>query len=652
MSTNCPTCWFCLPAIEESSRYAAPGTASRQLRWWSAGLALLATLLLAGLVVGSPWSGRCLAADRFEQVDVREVTVGGEIGRRIDMTVKNNLMQLDLDGQFLKPFEEKNRAGGYVGLGKTIDAFTRLAAYTGDAQLRARKDHLVAAAIAAQEPDGYLGIMRADSRVFTLWDIHEMGYLVYGLVTDYQYFGNEKSLAAARKLADYIISRWTAEPDREPGGGSITVHMAVTGVESAMLALYAQTKDRRYLDFCTRFRKLPEWDARIVLGRWGQIEGHAYSHMCRCIAQLRLYRLQSDEQLLCPAHEVIDFLVRRNGLVVTGACGDHECWHDTQEGTINLGETCATAYLIRMLDELFRMEGNTLYADMMERSIYNALFAAQSPDGRRIRYYTPFDGPRKYHSGDTYCCPSNYRRIVAELPSMIYYKAADGLVVNLYTESTLRTRLADGTAVLVQQQTHYPRDQRVLIKIVAREPHQFAVYLRLPRWCNAPEVRINGQAIADAGVRPGNLFRIHRTWQPGDLVELCLPMEFRLVKGRVAQAGRVAVMRGPLVFCLNRARNPELADVDLRLVVIKPESLSDPEPDDTLVAGGLACRIQAWKPGSWYPMAEPELSLLLTEYPDPGGEAIYFKVPNPRSEQLVDDELCQPIGAGPKPPAR
>ena len=170
-------------------------------------------------------------------------------------------------------------------------------------------------------------------------------------------------------------------------------------------------------------RKLPEWDARIVTGRHGQIEGHAYAHMCRCIAQLRLDRLQPDQRLLKPAHDVIDFLTGHDGLVITGTCGDHECWHDTQEGTINLGETCATAYLIRMLDELLRMEGKPLYGDLMERAIYNALFAAQSPDGRQIRYYSPFDGPREYFKGDTYCCPCNYRRIVAELPGMICYRA-------------------------------------------------------------------------------------------------------------------------------------------------------------------------------------------------------------------------------------
>ena len=131
----------------------------------------------------------------------------------------------------------------------------------------------------------------------------------------------------------------------------------------------------------------------------------------------------------------MDFLTRQDGLVITGACGYQECWHDNQQGFFKLGETCATAYLIRLLDNMLRLEGDTLYGDMMERTIYNALFAAQSPDGRNLRYYSPFEGKRVYFDKDTYCCPCNFRRIIAELPTMVYYRCGGGLAINLYTTS-------------------------------------------------------------------------------------------------------------------------------------------------------------------------------------------------------------------------
>lgn len=585
--------------------------------------------------------GTRLSVDQFAPIDARQVKVSGEIGRRIQATVENNLMVIDLDNDFLKPFQERKQNGGYVGLGKTIDAAARLAAYTGDARVIERKKHLVAEALRAQQPDGYLGLMAPEARMWSLWDVHEMSYLIYGLVTDYRLFGEKASLEAARKLADYIDKRWSAEPDRIPGGGQIALHMAVTGVEPAMLALHQATGEAKYLDFCIKLRKLPQWEARIVRGRWGQIEGHAYAHLCRCLAQARLSRLVPDGRLWLPSHEAIDFLTKQNGLVITGTCGDHECWHDTQEGTINLGETCATAYLIRFLGEWFRIEGNPRYGDMIERAIYNALFAAQSPDGRQIRYYTPFDGPRSYFKGDTYCCPCNYRRIVAELPEMIYYRSADGVAVNLYVPSSAKFELDGGVSVNLRQETEYPHAGQVVLHVEPSKAATFSIALRIPRWCTKPAVSVGGQPVSQPVV-PGTLLTLRRAWQPGERIVLDLPLAWRLVKGRVNQAGRVAVMRGPLVFTLARSRHKELAGLDLRLIVLDPQSLEGPIADDSVHPGGLACRVRAWGPGQWYPFAKTDLALTLTEFPDPQGEAVYFKVPDPNAPGLVDDELVQP----------
>ena len=86
--------------------------------------------------------------------------------------------------------------------------------------------------------------------MWALWDIHEMAYLIHGLLRDHELFGEKRSLEAAKKIADYIVTRWSAEPDRKPGGGEITVLMAITGLEPALLKLHEATGERRYLDFC------------------------------------------------------------------------------------------------------------------------------------------------------------------------------------------------------------------------------------------------------------------------------------------------------------------------------------------------------------------------------------------------------------------
>ncbi len=590
------------------------------------------------LVVAAVCAAASYAADPMTPLDIRQVKVGGEIGRRIDVTIQNNLLVLDADGDFLAPFRARDKADGYIGLGKLIDAAVRLAAYSGDEKVLALKRRLVDEALKTREPDGYIGLLKPDARVFALWDTHEMGYLILGLTDDYRFSGERKSLDGAKRLADFVIARWGAEPDRKPGGGDITVHMAVTGIESAMLALSDASGDPRYRQWCIDFRKLPEWQARIAIGRWGQIEGHAYAHMCRCIAQLRLDRLQPDQRLLGPSRDVIDFLTRHDGLVVTGTCGDHECWHDTQSGTVNLGETCTVAYLIRFLDELTRIEGNLQYGDLIERAVLNALFAAQSPDGRKLRYYTPFDGPRQYFPTDTYCCPCNYRRIVAELPGMIYYRSQGGIAVNLYTASSAQIDLDAGLKVAVRQETDYPKSGRVVLAVDPSKPAEFPVTLRMPRWCTSAKAAVSGDPAELTGT-PGTPLVIKRTWKPGDRITLDLPMELRMVKGRKSQSGRVAVMRGPVVYTLNRGRHPELANLDLRLITIKPDTLEGPIDDDTVRPGGTACRVQAWSAGKWYPMEKPDLKLTLTEYADPAGEFIYFHVPNPNETRFVDDEL-------------
>ncbi|MGQ9573774.1 MAG: beta-L-arabinofuranosidase domain-containing protein [Thermoguttaceae bacterium] len=588
------------------------------------------------LVLVAAGAGR--AADVLVPLESRQVKLGGQIGRRIDLTVQGNLLKLDIDKEFLKPFQDRNSQGGFIGLGMLIDAAVRLAAYTGDPKVLALKRHLVGETIKTQAADGYIGMMVPASRMWRLWDLSEMAYIVYGLTSDFRLFQEKDSLAAARKLADYIIARWTAEPDGDPTEGSITLEMACVGLERALLSLSEATGDGRYLDFCLEKRRLRQWDMPITVGRWGRIEGHAYAYLAACLAQLQWYRTEPEARLLGPTRRAMDFLTRGDGLVVIGTCGDHECWHDTQAGTINLGETCATAYLLRVLDDLLRLEGDSQWGDIMERTIYNALFAAQSPDGRRIRYYTPFDGPRSYFPGDSYCCPNNFRRIVAELPGMVYYRAGDGLAVNLYTASSARLKLEEGLWLSVRQETDYPSSGKVTIHLEPSDPVEVPLLLRIPRWCSEARVLINGKPVQKPA--PGGSFlTLQQTWKRGDRVQLEMPMPWRLVKGRKAQAGRVAILRGPVVYCLNPQRNKDLGPIDLRLLTIKPESLEGPIPDAAVRPGGLACKIRAWGPGAWYPLAPADKELVLTEFADPGGQATYFHVPNPNAQQFVEDEL-------------
>lgn len=579
------------------------------------------------------------AAEELIPLEIGRVKVGGEIGRRIDITINNNALVLDVDKDFLLPFQQRNRQSGYIGLGKFIDCLVRFAAYSHDEKVLDLKRHIVAETIKTQEANGYIGIFVPDRRMWHLWDIHEMGYLVLGLTTDYRYFKERPSLEAAKKLADYIIKRWSADPDRQTEGW-ISTYVATTGLEESMLALFAQTQDKRYLDFCIHHRKLPEWNTPIIEGRWGNLEGHAYYHLCHCLAQLRLHEIQPDLSLLPQSQKTFDFMVRQNGLLIPGLCGYQECWHTNQQGFYKLGETCSTAYLIRWLDTLLRIQGDSIYGDIMERSIYNGLFAAQSPDGRRLRYYAPFEGPREYFAGDTYCCPCNFRRIIAELPGMIYYRRNRGLAVNLYTKSSTELNLREGLSLEVRQTTDYPNSGDVVIDLKPSKPARFPLHLRIPRWCKTATIAINEET-TEMMTQGGAFFTITRTWKAGDRVKLSMPMSLRLIKGRQSQAGHVAVMRGPMLFCFNPERQDNFDPDIMRLMWLNPDSLKLSGQDDSIRPNGMTCQALFWPPTNYNATAKATIKLTLTEYPDPGCQAMYFLIPNPRDDVLVDDELVE-----------
>jgi DUF1680 family protein len=595
-------------------------------------LRLVSTLLICWLTANF-----AVAADALTPLELGQVQVGGEIGRRIDVTVNNNLLALDADKDFLPPFIEKQQTGGYIGLGKLIDASVRFAASTHDPQVLALKRHLVSSVIDAQDDDGYIGMLAAGHRMRGMWDVHEMAYLIYALATDYRYFHEERSLSSARKAADYILQHWDELPPDWDLQTGVATHVSVTGLERAMINLSRLTNDLRFLDFCLEQRQLPEWDLGIVIGRRPLIEGHIYAYLCRCLAQLELYRDMPDERLLRQTRRAIDFLTRQDGMTITGGCGQWEIWTDDRDGRGQLGETCATAYQIRLFDSLLRLKGDSHYGDLMERTIYNALFAAQSPDGRKIRYYSPLEGPRVYHPGDTYCCPCNFRRIIAELPTMIYYRDDQAITVNLYTPSQAKCPLAEGLDVTLRQETDYPNSGRVTIVLHPSQPAEFDLRLRIPTWCAKARATVNDQTF---GTAPGGtFFVVRRLWQAGDQIGLEMPMNWRLIRGVKRQAGRAAVLRGPLVFCLNPSSADSLAmqdGADLGRITLDPLSFAEPETDNSVRPHGIACRVQAWKSG--YAVQRPgDLSLRLSEFPDPGGTATYFRLQN--LDVAVDDEL-------------
>jgi DUF1680 family protein len=551
--------------------------------------------------------------DELSPISFADVKVGGEIGRRIVVTAANNVLRLDADRDFLASFEKKDdERNNYVALGKLIDSVVKLAYYTRNENLLSLKDHLIGQIIKWQEHDGYIGNMTPDNRMWKVWDIHEQNYIIFGLITDYKLFGEQRSLAAARMAADYILNNWSKIPPDWERKTKIASWVSVTGLDRTMLTLYRVTGESRYLEFELKQRDLENWNPGIVIGRRTLVEGHIYAYMAASLAQLELFRLRSEQKLLGPTMQAIRFMTDGNGMVITGGAGQAEIWTADQDGGRDLAETCATAYQIRVYESLLRLTGDPRYGDLMERTVFNTLFGAQSPDGRRIRYFTPLVGNRVYLEADNICCAGNYRRIISELPSMVYYHAGNGVAINLYSPSKAEIVRDDGSSIILQQESDYP------------------MKLRIPSWCKSAAISVNGKPM-ETRWRPGTFAVIERLWETGDQVELDMPMGWRLVQGRQRQAGRAAVMRGPLVFCLDPRQAKSLAGqnaADLGHIVIDLASIEPASvPNDAVRPDGIGCRLKAGTvPGAMGD--EGDITLTLTEFPDPNGKVCYFRVPD------------------------
>lgn len=203
---------------------------------------------------------------------------------------------------------------------------------------------------------------------------------------------------------------------------------------------------------------------------------------------------------------------------------------------------------------------------------------------------------------------------MAELPALVGHATADGLVLELYSNAVWQTTVA-GVPVRVTMETEYPGGETVTLRVEPREAVSFALGLRVPGWCRGAQVAVNGDV---TDVAPGR-FTVRREWGRRDLVELRLPMPWRLVKGRGVNTGRAAVMRGPQVYCLAAPAPDEL--------VCDAGSLTT-ATDDPWRTGAVACTLTAGGQ-----------ELRLREFPDPEGQATFLRFD--RLDDAVDDELVQ-----------
>jgi DUF1680 family protein len=257
-------------------------------------------------------------------------------------------------------------------------------------------------------------------------------------------------------------------------------------------------------------------------------------------------------------------------------------------------ETCAAIGSAMWNWRMLLIEGDARYADLLELTLYNAMLPGVSLDGETYFYQNPLADEGKHRRKawfGTACCPPNVARTLASLPGYFYGVSDDEVRVHLYAANTARVVLGDGRVVRLRQETRYPWDGEIAFEIDGEG--DFALQLRVPGWCEGgASLEINGEPAA-VDVVSGGYVSVRRRWRPGDTVRLNLPMPVRRVAAHPAveeNAGRVALMRGPLLYAVEQADNP---GVDLRELVLPDDATIEASFRPDLLGGVVALRAGA-----------------------------------------------------------
>jgi DUF1680 family protein len=438
--------------------------------------------------------------------------------------------------------------------------------------------------------------------------------------------GSARLLDVAIRLADHVDGIFgPLQAGKRPGTPG---HPEI---EMALVELARTTGEKRYLELARFF--LDQRGRGLVGGstyhqdhtpfrQMERLVGHAVRALYLAGGATDLY-LENGDQSLAKAtgrqwqNMVAEQLYASGGV---GARYDGEALGEPYELPTHraYSESCASVAAFFWSWRLLAATADAAYADLMELTLYNAFLAGISLDGAHYFQANPLasDGRQRRQPWiECACCPPNIARLLASLPAYFYTPADEGIWIHLYAEGMADIRLADGRRVTLIQHSHYPWDGEVNLEVDVKEGLEFSLFLRIPGWCReGAAVTVNGVRLGrddvSAGGRrvtgplqslaPGTYVELHRVWQPGDLVQLRLPMAVRRIESHpyvMENRGRVALMRGPLLYCVEQADNPGIDPRDIVLVEGEPAVVYRPELLGGVVALELA--VEVVPPAGW-----------------------------------------------------
>lgn len=479
-----------------------------------------------------------------------------------------------------------------------------------DAELEKTADEVIELIEAAQCEDGYLNtyftVKEPTLRWTNLAECHELycaGHMIEAGVAFFQATGKRRLLEVVCRLADHIDCVFG------PGVNQLHGYPGHPEIELALMRLYEVTDNPRYLNLVNYFVEERgaqphfydiEYEKRGRTSHWNihgpawMVKDKAYSqaheplalqqtaigHAVRFVYLMagvaHLARLHKDEEKRQTCLRLWDNMVQRQ-MYITGGIGSQSSGeafssdYDLPNDTV-YAESCASIGLMMYARRMLQMEADSRFADVMERALYNTVLGGMALDGKHFFYVNPLEvHPKTLAFNHIYdhvkpvrqrwfgcaCCPPNIARVLTSLGHYIYTPQPEALYVHLYVGNEMDVPVGNKSLGL-KISGDYPWHEQVEIAVTSPQPVQHTIALRMPDWCSQPSVMLNGET-CQGEMRKGYL-HITRTWQEGDRIALTLAMPVRRVYGNLLLrhvAGKVAVQRGPLVYCLEEADNGE-----------------------------------------------------------------------------------------------
>lgn len=484
-----------------------------------------------------------------------------------------------------------------------------------DKELEKRADEVIELIGKAQIKDGYINtyfiVNCLDKRWTNERDKHELycaGHLIEAAVAYYNATGKRKLLDIACAFADHIDSIFGINEGKKKG------YPGHQGIELALVRLYRVTGNDKYLKLSKYFiderGKQPyfyeiEAEQRGEKGNNGYFGDYSHKyrqahlpvreqkvavgHAVRAVYMytgMAYVAAESGDKTLADACHILWDNVTEKQMYITGGIGsqgygeDFTFDYDLPNDTCYT-ETCASVGLVFWARSMQELEMNGVYGDIIEKALYNGVLSGISLDGKSYFYVNPLEvWPESCHQRhdkrdiettrqkwfNCACCPPNLARLVASIGSYVYSIGKNTLYTHLYMENNGCVKL-DGNDVTISQKTNYPWDGKVKIEIDPSTETEFTVALRIPGWCADAVIKINGEKIDISKVSDKGYAKLTRLWKHGSIIELDLPMPVRRVQAHPElreNAGKVAIMRGPIVYCLEQVDNSEIiADLAL-----------------------------------------------------------------------------------------